>query len=211
MTSVLITAFEPYDEWSENASWLALVELTKNLPDSLQVTTRRYPVDSRAVQSQLRDDLAAGFDFAIHLGQAPGSSSIRLEYVGLNVGVHQGPMSGDFFPLIEGGPAAYMSSLPLGLLAEQLNDANIPAGVSFHAGTFLCNATLYYVHHFARQMGVMTQATFVHMPLAPTQAARQIRDYPSMSSNVVAEGLRIMLESLEAAHESASRVQRASP
>ena len=29
MPRVLLTAFEPYDEWKTNASWLALVELTK--------------------------------------------------------------------------------------------------------------------------------------------------------------------------------------
>jgi len=34
MTRVLITAFEPFDRWSENSSWLALVELTRSLPES---------------------------------------------------------------------------------------------------------------------------------------------------------------------------------
>ena len=32
MPSVLITAFEPYDRWRANSSWLTLVQLTQDLP-----------------------------------------------------------------------------------------------------------------------------------------------------------------------------------
>ena len=77
MLSVLITAFEPYDRWPENSSWLALVELTRDLPTNLKVVTRRYPVDFEAARSRLLDDLAANYDFALHLGQAPGISPLR--------------------------------------------------------------------------------------------------------------------------------------
>ena len=45
MPRVLLTAFEPYDRWKANASWLALVQLTQHLPDEPQITTRLYPVD----------------------------------------------------------------------------------------------------------------------------------------------------------------------
>ena len=43
MTRVLLTAFQPYEGWQTNASWLALVELTRDLPDQPMVTTRLYP------------------------------------------------------------------------------------------------------------------------------------------------------------------------
>ena len=56
---VLITAFEPYDRWRENSSWLALVELTKELPREPHVTTRLYPVDFGLVRSKLEEDLAS--------------------------------------------------------------------------------------------------------------------------------------------------------
>ena len=36
MTTVLITAFEPYDDWPENSSWLALLDLTRDLPPQLR-------------------------------------------------------------------------------------------------------------------------------------------------------------------------------
>ena len=85
MTTVLLTAFEPYDRWPENASWLALVELTRDLPAEPHVVTRRYPVDFDAARARLFDDLAANYDFALHLGQSPGSSRVHLEAIGVNV------------------------------------------------------------------------------------------------------------------------------
>ena len=59
MPRVLVTAFEPYDVWSENASWLALVELTRDLPVRPEVTTRLYPVDYAEMRKRLERDLAA--------------------------------------------------------------------------------------------------------------------------------------------------------
>src|SRR4051812_15741003 len=86
MTSVLITAFEPYDRWKANASWLALVQLTQNLPVEPAITTRLYPVDFATMKERLASDLAANYDFALHLGQAPGSTRILLESVAINIG-----------------------------------------------------------------------------------------------------------------------------
>src|SRR5437764_12607628 len=104
MRRVLITAFEPYDRWSENSSWLALVELTRNLPESSQVVTRRYPVDFEMAKHRLREDLAADYDYALHLGQAPGIGRIHLEAIGLNMGGQSSQLPDEFCPLAPEGP-----------------------------------------------------------------------------------------------------------
>ena len=77
MKRVLLTAFEPYDRWPENASWLVMKKLTADLPTSIVLTTRRYPVDFPAVRSRLAEDLVGGFDYAIHLGQHPRATAIH--------------------------------------------------------------------------------------------------------------------------------------
>ena len=56
MASILITAFEPYGSWKENSSWLALVELTRDLPEDPKVVTRRYPVDFSTTRERLAED-----------------------------------------------------------------------------------------------------------------------------------------------------------
>lgn len=113
MPTVLVTAFEPYDRWTQNASWLALVELTRSLPSEPRLVTRRYPVDFQRARERLEKDLDGDFDFAIHLGQAPGSTRVRLEAVGLNVGGSSHGNPDALATLVPDGPLGYRSPLPL--------------------------------------------------------------------------------------------------
>jgi pyroglutamyl-peptidase len=193
MPSVLITAFEPYAVWEENSSWLALVELTKDLPKVPDITTRLYPTDFAIVQERLAADLEANFDYALHLGQAPGSGRIQLEAMGLNVEA-AGP--DEFRPLVPDGPAAYQSVLPLPLWARKLREAGIPSRVSYHAGTYVCNATLYLSHYFAERGGLKTRSTFVHLPLDLAQVVHADRDTPAWPRKTLATAIGLILEEL---------------
>lgn len=192
---VLITAFEPYGPWQANASWLAVMELTRDLPKDLQVTTRLYPVDFARVRDRLTQDLAQNYDVAIHLGQAPGEAAIRLETVGLNVRgpARDGHADGSFGPLVDDGPLAYASALPMVELAQRLRAAGIPACVSHHAGTYVCNATFYFAHYFAEKMALSTRIGFLHLPLETSQAATDGTNLPSLPASVAAAAIREML------------------
>jgi pyroglutamyl-peptidase len=196
MASVLITAFEPYDRWNANSSWLALVELTQNLPRELAITTRLYPVDFAAVKEKLADDLAAHHDYALHLGQAPGSTRIQLESIAVNIGGSSMQSPDQFRPLVEGGPVAYRSPLPLGPWAVRLRGEGLPAQVSYHAGTYLCNATLYFSCYLAERLGLKTRSAFVHLPLDVTQSAEQAPDLAALPAATSAAALRIILAEL---------------
>jgi len=197
MPNVLITAFEPYERWQENASWLALVELTRDLPLEPRVVTRRYPVDFQKARQRLAEDLQGNYDFALHLGQAPGVGRLQLEAIGVNVG-GTGEQRPDHFQELEpSGPVAYRTDLPLSDWASQLRAAGIPAGVSYHAGTYLCNAVLYYSLHLAQAQGLKTRSMFIHLPLCPMQVLGERSDLASMPSAVVAAGIRLILEQLQ--------------
>lgn len=196
MPTVLLTAFEPYDRWPENASWLALVELTRELPSNIKIVTRRYPVDFEIARQRLHDDLAANYDFALHLGQSPGIGRIHLEAIGVNVGGHSTQTPDEFQPLVADGPAAYQSQLPLTQWAAQIRDLGIPCQVSYHAGTYLCNALLYLTHHFAAERKLKTQAAFIHLPLSPRQILNERPDWPTLSSATCAEAIRTILKNL---------------
>lgn len=196
MATVLITAFQPYDRWSENSSWLTLQELTKELAGSPRVTTRLYPVDFLQVRERLRSDLDANYEFALHLGQAPGASGIQLEAIGLNLAQDRAQAAEDVQPLIVGGPMAYRSQLPLGQWSRRLRQAGIPAAVSFHAGTYLCNAALYLSQYFAEQRQLKTRATFIHLPLAPAQVAHERQPSPSLPTALAVAALQIILREL---------------
>jgi pyroglutamyl-peptidase len=194
--TILITAFEPYDRWPENSSWLALVELTRQLPPGPKVVTRRYPVDFEQARLRLAEDLTADYDFVLLLGQAPGIGRIHLEAIGINVGGHSSLLPDQFQPLAPDGPPAYRSSLPLARWAAQIREAGIPCQVSYHAGTYLCNAVLYLTHHIAAQERLKTQAAFIHLPLAPSQLLAERQDSPSLPSALCAEAVRLIVQQL---------------
>ena len=177
MKTVLLTAFEPYDRWTTNASWLALVELARDLPDRPRIVTRRYPVDFALLRERLKTDLEANYDFALHLGQSAGSSRVRLEAVGINFGAERDAAPK---PLVEDGPVAYRTRLPLDEWSMKLNAAGIPAHVSYHAGTYLCNATMYLSCYLAERMALATQSAFIHLPLDVTQTADPASEFPSL-------------------------------
>jgi pyroglutamyl-peptidase len=193
---LFLTAFEPYDRWRENSSWLALIEFTKSITPELDITTRLYSVDFADVRRRLEEELIANYDYAIHLGQAPGSTHIRLEAVGINVGGNSGQPIESYEPLVSDGPVAYRSELPLGEWACALRQQGIPATLSYHAGTYLCNATLYLTHHIAATRKLRTQSAFVHLPLADSQAAEEPGEIASMSPVVAARALQLIIQSL---------------
>jgi pyroglutamyl-peptidase len=197
MKSVLITAFEPYDCWPVNASWEALVALTRELPEQPRVVTRRYPVDFEKTRQKLEEDLTADFDYAIHLGQAPGSARVHLEAVAINVAGHSQQSPDEFQPLAMDGPAAYRTRLPLAEWAAILRGAGIPVQVSYHAGTYLCNAIYYLTQHLAAQQKLKTQAVFIHMPFTPQQILGERNDVPCLPTHLVVEGIQLILRSLQ--------------
>ena len=195
MRRILLTAFEPYDRWPENSSWMTLIELTRWLETTSTVVTRRYPVDLQGASDRLQKDLREQFDFAIHLGQSPGSPVIKLESTGLNLRT-------DHRPLVDDGPAAYRSQLALDGLRDELLADGIPTEVSHHAGLYLCNAVLYLSQHFSDRFGLPTRSLFIPLPLAPQQVARSGSSLPScdvgMMSRAVARTIR-WVEALDAA------------
>jgi pyroglutamyl-peptidase len=197
MTRVLVTAFEPYDRWKANASWLALVQVTHDLPPAPELTTRLYPVDFGAMKDRLAEDLKGNFDYALHLGQAPGSSRVQLEAIGLNIGGSSSQSPDQFRPLVDDGPVAYRSLLPLGDWAVKLRRSGIPAQVSYHAGTYLCNATLYWTHYLIERLSLQTEAAFVHVPLDVSQVVNEPHGTAALPTAVSASAIRRILQELE--------------
>ncbi len=198
MPRVLLTAFGPYSRWKDNASWLALVDLTQDLPATPQVTTRLYPVDYMLVRDRLEKDLVDAYDYAILVGQAPGAAGIQLEAIGTNIGLSESKHPDHCLTLIEDGPVAYRSKFPLTEWAEHLRQEDIPTRVSYHAGSYLCNAVLYLAHYFCERHQLPTHVTFIHVPLTPTQVVNSHDDLPSMPTRTASRAIRLIIEQLAA-------------
>jgi pyroglutamyl-peptidase len=196
MTRILITAFQPYDGWPTNASWLALMELARELPEQPRISTRLYPVDFATALDRLEADLNQHYDYAVLTGQAPGRTRIELEAVALNLASPHERDSSLVSPIVEEGPLAYSSNLPADELCRVIRQAGIPAAVSHHGGTYLCNALLYSALHQIQTRKLKTRAIFVHLPVDTLQAARHDAPIPSLPTTLCVQALRLLLQAL---------------
>lgn len=183
------------------------MELLKDRPASLELVTRRYPVDLKAVRGKLAHDLRTDFDAVLHLGQSPGTTSLKLEAIALNVAGCMEKSGEVLKPIVEQGPLAYSSQMPLARWARLLRESAIPASVSYHAGTFLCNATMYLTHHFYQMHDRQTPVGFIHLPLVTEQVACASTALPSLSTQTLAHGLRLLLEDLAASAPASSQAR----
>lgn len=202
---ILLTAFEPYDHWTENSSWLAMIEMLRDQPSEVQLTTRRYPVNLQLLQERLTEDLKRPFDAVLHLGQCPGASSIKLESFALNVAGRVEEKGEELPALVSDGPLAFRSAMPLGFWASALRNAQIPACVSYHAGTFLCNAAMYLTHHLCQQQRLDVPIGFIHLPLATEQVAKLRPSMPSLPQAVLGDAVHLVLNKLYEWYPSQSR------
>ena len=136
----------------------------------------------------------------LHLGQATGSSFLRLETVALNLLETTRPPGADSCDTVVcDGPLAYRSALPAADLATELRQRGIPAQLSYHAGTYLCNAVLYLSHHYYVLRDEPTRSMLLHCPLDPSQVIDAPGTLPSLPASTCAQAIRMILQKLTSA------------
>jgi pyroglutamyl-peptidase len=130
------------------------------------------------------------------IGQAGGRSRLSIERIAINVQDARIADNAGAQPIdvaiVEDGPAAYFSTLPIKAMLKALLAEGLPAEVSNTAGTFVCNHVAYLMLHLAEQHRGL-RAGFIHIPYLPSQAAR-FPNAPSMSKDDVVRALSIALE-----------------
>lgn len=173
---ILLTAYEPYGPFPSNASLACLDALRGSFHDWGAVEVEVYPVEFDPVRERISAAWGRGIDAAVHLGQAPTSAQVRLERQAVNRG--RDPYARDaqgeplgLQPLDPGGPEHRQCGWPLEAWAEAARSAGLPCEVSHDAGTYLCNAALFWSLHEAERHGRAGQALFVHLPLTLEQSA----------------------------------------
>ncbi len=188
---ILITAFEPFQQETVNATMAALALLPDTLAGAT-LTRRVLPVEfGRAIEHicALVDQLAP--DAVICLGQATGRSQVTPERVAINVSDARIPDNAGCQPTDQpiraDGPAAYFSTLPLREMMAAMHRAGVPAALSNTAGTFVCNHLMYGLLDHLAVTGRSIPAGFIHIPATPEQAV--LRPSPSLAPETVARGL----------------------
>lgn len=192
---ILVTAFDAFGGESINPTERALQQLPDRIGDAelikLVIPTKFGESLRRAIEAAE----VSAVDVIVCLGQAGGRAHITPERVAINVMDADIPDNAGYqpvdVPVVEGGPAAYFSTLPVKEMVGAMED--IPARLSNTAGTFVCNQLLYgLLHHFA---GAKVRAGFVHVPFITEQ---EKTDKPMMELADIVEGIKRALWAVQA-------------
>ena len=81
-------------------------------------------------------------------------------------------------------------------MVEYIKKANIPARVSYTAGTFVCNDIMYRVLYMIDKEFPNMRGGFIHVPYFPEQVLELPDGTPSMSAQMIAKALECALKAI---------------
>jgi len=167
---ILITAFEPFGEDTSNITDDILRAIANDgFADNRDIALLTLPVTRSDALPKLIVAIESGNpDMVVCLGQDNDRSEISIEKIAINLCCYRipdnaGEQPGDE-PVIEGGPTAYFSTLPIEALLECMTAEGIPASVSYSAGTYVCNSLFYGLMHYLDNELPETRGGFIHIP-----------------------------------------------
>lgn len=170
----LLTGFEPFGGDRLNASWEAVRRVDPARLPGIDLVTLQLP----CVFGRSADVLAEAVerlrpDLLVAVGQANGRAGISLERVAINIDDAREPDNAGCCPadapILEDGPPAYFSTLPLKALLGALREAGHPVDISNSAGTYVCNHLFYRARHLAETRHPDMRVGFVHVARMPEQ------------------------------------------
>lgn len=172
MKKLLVTGFDPFGGETINPAWEAVSRLPV-LIGSYELTKLQVPtVFGKAADLAARKAEELSADAILCVGQAGGRDAVTPERVAINLrdariadNVGQTPQDA---PVVPGAPSAYFATAPVKQMAEAVRRADLPARVSYTAGTFVCNDLFYSMLHLFGTKAV--PVAFVHVPFLPEQA-----------------------------------------
>jgi len=193
-----VTGFEPFGAHSINPTEGLAKAVDGRRVGDFAVMGVVLPVHHADTASRLGALLAETNPEAIlHLGLAAGRARVALERVAINAMDYEVPDNAGYRasgePCIPGGPAAYLSTLPLPTIVKALVDEGIPAYTSNTAGTYLCNQTLYWTLHAVRNMPRPPRVGFIHFPLLPAMVAAMGLEQASMDFPLMLRAVETVL------------------
>lgn len=212
---VLVVASAPFAGVPTSASHEVAKALDAMTIGNADVMVTILPVDYAIIPvmvAELVDRIVP--DVAIGIGVELGAPTIRLETTALNfadfaIADNLGRFIRATVPF-PGDPEARSGSWNAPSIATRLRDAGIPAIVSHHAGTHLCNLTYFSLIRRLQVVNPNALVGYVHVPLLPDQVAEFISRQdavadtapttnsilPSMPLQLQVAGVRMVLDAV---------------
>ena len=192
---VLLTGFDAFGGDEINPSWLAVHALNGQIIAGHTLVSAQLPTVFGASSHELYRLIRLHHPaLVICTGVASGRQAVSLERVAINVQDARIPDNAGAQPVdryvINDGPAAYFSTLPIKAILQALTQQGLGAEVSQTAGTFVCNDVFYALMHKLKKQRSKTpvRGGFIHVPNLPSQGE------PCMELADTTRALRVAVE-----------------
>jgi pyroglutamyl-peptidase len=215
---MLLTGFEGYGGRAINPAKEVAERLDGTVIGGAEVHGRTLPVSYAEIGARIAGLIEElGPRAVICLGLWPGEPMLRIERIAANIADFEIADNAGLLakePVVEGGPAGLLSTLPIEAIRDRLLAAGIPARLSGTAGQFLCNAAMYHALRLCADRSPPPRCGFIHLPYLPQQVAllmtqkrdragvelHQRADLASMALETMIEGVCLAIATtLEAA------------
>ena len=196
---ILVTGFDPFGGEPINPA----IESVKRLPDNIagaEIIKLEIPTVRKKSLEKIEEAINKhNPDVILSIGQAGGRFDISIERVGINLDAfripdNEGNQTIDE-PIFPDGENAYFVKLPVKAMVQNVQKNNIPASVSYTAGTFVCNHVLYGVLYLIEKKYNGKKSGFIHIPFLPEQVVDK-RNTPSMELSTIVKGLTAAIEAI---------------
>ena len=196
---ILVTGFDPFGGEPINPA----IESVKKLPDNI-AGAKIIKLEIPTVRKKSLEKIEKAInehnpEVILSIGQAGGRFDISIERVGINLDDFRIPDNeGNQIidePIFPDGENSYFVKLPVKAMIQNVQKNNIPASVSYTAGTFVCNHVLYGVLYLIEKKYKGKKSGFIHIPFLPQQVVDK-RNTPSMELNTIVKGLTAAIEAI---------------
>ena len=196
---ILVTGFDPFGGEPINPA----IESVKRLPDNIagaEIIKLEIPTVRKKSLEKIEEAINEhNPDVILSIGQAGGRFDISIERVGINLDDFRIPDNeGNQIidePIFPDGENSYFVKLPVKAMVQNVQKNNIPASVSYTAGTFVCNHVLYGVLYLIEKKYKGKKSGFIHIPFLPEQVVDK-RNTPSMELSTIVKGLTAAIEAI---------------
>ncbi len=195
---ILLTAFDPFGGGSVNSAQAGVAGVRDGAGGAEIVKLTVPTVFDACIPAVMEAVERERPDAVLCIGMAGDRRELTPERIAINVDDARIPDNAGCQPVdrpvVEGGPAAFFSTLPVREMAETIRRAGLPASISYSAGTFVCNHLMYGVLYEAAAKYPAMRAGFMHVP-----ALRSPGTDTGMEAWEITRGIEAALEAVAAA------------
>lgn len=194
---ILVTGFDPFGGESINPSEEAVKRIKEEINGAKIIKLTIPTVREKSLKAIEYAIEIHKPDIVISIGQAGGRFDITPERIAINIDDfrikdNDGNQPTDE-PVRKDGEIAYITSLPVKAMVEHMKKNEVPASVSYTAGTFVCNHVMYGVLYMIDKKYPNIKGGFIHIPYVTSQVIDK-RNMPYMSLDEIVKGLELAIE-----------------